>query len=91
MSLGYEVTKPVLDQKVAQAALVLRDAFERIETITKWLANHPKDGANEPLVITYEYTADEAYAMRLFFETFDAVRVANSSTFDVGRKMTGLE
>lgn len=93
MSLGFDVTKQALDAKVAQAALQLRSAFEKIETITKWLANHPNNGTDpDPLTLDpFLYSADEAYAMRLYFETFDSVRTANASTFDTGRKMTGLE
>lgn len=92
MSLGYNVDKGTLDMKVAQATLHLRSAFEQIETIDTWLANNPvPNGGTDPLIETFGYTADEAYVMRLYFDTFNAVRVANASTFDVGRKMTGLE
>lgn len=93
MSLGFDVTKPMLDAKVAQAALQLRSAFEHIETITMWLANHPNNGTDpDPLTLEpFSYSVDEAYAMRLYFTTFDGVRTTNQSTFDVGRKMTGLE
>jgi hypothetical protein len=57
------------------------------------LANHPNNGTDpDPLTLDpFLYTADEAYAMRLYFTTFDGVRTAQSATFDVGRKMTGLE
>jgi hypothetical protein len=93
MSLGFDVTKQALDAKVAQAALLLRSAFEQIETVTMWLANHPNNGTDpDPLTLDpFLYTSDEAYAMRLYFTTFDGVRTAQSATFDVGRKMTGLE
>jgi len=93
MSLGYDVNKSTLDMKVAQAALLVRSAFEQVETITKWLANHPVDGNNvDPLTLDpFLYSADEAYAMRLYFTTFDGVRTTQANTFDVGRKMTGLE
>jgi hypothetical protein len=93
MALGFDVTKQMLDMKVAQAALQLRSAFEHIETINVWLSNHPNDGTNpDPLTLEpFGYSSDEAYAMRLYFQTFDGVRTANQSTFDVGRKMTGLE
>lgn len=93
MSLGFDVTKQALDAKVAQTALQLRSAFEKIETITKWLANHPNNGTDpDPLTLEpFNYSDDEAYAMRLYFTTFDGVRTTQASTFDVGRKMTGLE
>lgn len=90
MALGYEVNKGILDMKSAQAVIKLRDAFEQIEGIAKWLANQP-NGVEEPLVVKYGYTLDEAYALRLFFETFNTVRISNAATFDVGRQMTGLE
>ncbi|QJD49744.1 hypothetical protein SEA_CLUBPENGUIN_20 [Streptomyces phage ClubPenguin] len=93
MTIGFDVNKNTLDMKAAQAVLAVRSAFEQVETITKWLANHPNDGTNpDPLTLEpFLYTADEAYAMRNYFETFDGVRTANAATFDAGRKMTGLE
>jgi len=93
MTLGFDVNKGTLDTKAAQAVLSLRSAFEQVETVTKWLSNHPNDGTNpDPLTEEpFNYTPDEAYALRNFFETFDGVRAANAATFDVGRKLTGLE
>lgn len=91
MGLGLEVNKNVLDMKAAQAVLELRVAFDKIENIAKWLANHPSDATNEPLVTNFGYNADEAYALRLFFETFNTIRINNASMFDTGRKITGLE
>lgn len=91
MTLGYDVNKGTLDMKAASAVIELRDAFEHVETVAKWLANHPKDGDTEPLVIDFGYTADEAYVLRIFFETFESVRIANDNTFEIGRKITGLE
>ena len=89
MTMGYVVNKDVLDQRCAEAVIGLREAFENIETIAKWLADHPNDGT-DPL-IAEGYDTDEAYAMRLYFETFETVRVNNQAAFDTGRKMTGLE
>jgi hypothetical protein len=89
--LGFEVNKSALDIKSAEAVLALRDAFDAVETIAKWLANHPNNGTDPLTQEPFDYTADEAYALRLFFETFDGVRTANAATFDVGRQMTGLE
>lgn len=92
--LGYEVNKSIIDAKSAEAVLSIRSAFDQVETFSKWLANNPNpgpDSTTDPLVVTYEYTADEAYALRLYFETLENLRTTNSSTFDVGRKMTGLE
>lgn len=90
MVLGYEINKNILDHKCALAVLKLRDAFEQVETVAKWLANQP-NVPDEPLVSVYNYTPDEAYVLRLFFETFNTVRINNAGMFDTGRKMTGLE
>ena len=93
MALGFDVTKQMLDAKVAQAALQLRSAFEHIDTINSWLENHPvPNGTADPLTLEpFGYTSDEAYAMRVYFQTFSTLREDNAATFDVGRKMTGLE
>lgn len=92
MALGYEVNKGILDTKSAQAVLALRAAFEKVESIAEWLADHPKDGDTEPLTAEpFNYSTDEAYALRLYFETFNTVRTDNTAAFDAGRKMTGLE
>lgn len=96
MALGYDVTPAALNMKAAQAALAIREAFQKIETLSKWLANHPSvdngDGTTtDPLVAEFGYTADEAYALRLYVETFQQVSVDKATTFDIGYKMTGLE
>jgi hypothetical protein len=90
MAVGFDVSKATLDQKAAQAVIAVRSAFDKVENVAKWLANHPSDGT-DPLVELFGYTVDEAYVLRVFFETLDSVRVVNSSTFDLGRKLTGLE
>ena len=91
MGLGFNVTPDMLNTKVAQAALQLRHAFENIETIKVWLDNHP-DGGTDPLTQEpFNYTADDAYAMRLFFQNWNQIRMDNAANFDLGRKMTGLE
>jgi hypothetical protein len=91
MALGYEVSKPVLDSKAAQALLQLREAFENVEAVSKFLANNPSDGQVEPLVTVYGYTVDEAYSLRLVFETFETIRINSLPTFEIARKVTGLE
>lgn len=94
MAIGFDVTKTTLDQRSAQTVLMVRSAFDQVETVAKWLANHPNpgpDNTNDPLVTDFGYTTDEAYAMRNYFETFDSIRTNNAATFDTGRKMTGLE
>lgn len=90
--LGLEVNKTSLDTKFAQTALKLRSAFDQVETVAKWLANHPVVNSVDPLTEEpYNYTADEAYVVRVYFETFDAIRADQAVTFDYARKMTGLE
>jgi hypothetical protein len=96
MTLGIEVTKAALDSKCAQAVLAVRAALEKVEAVQAWLANHPVvtiGGVDmDPLTEEpYNYTADEAYAMRLYFGTVDGLRISNTAMADVGRKMTGLE
>lgn len=89
--LGYEVNHNVINQKSAEAVIDLRKAFGKIEVLAKWLANNPGAGANDPLVVAHGFNEDEAYILRVFFETFDTVRINNEATFDLGRKVTGLE
>jgi hypothetical protein len=91
MGLGLEVSKQGLDMSVAQAVLDLRRALDKHESIAAWLANHPKTETNEPLVSEFGYTDDEAYALRMYFEGVDAIRINNPNLIAVGRKMTGLE
>jgi hypothetical protein len=91
MSLGLDVSKPVLDQKAAQAVLELRSALDKHETIAAWLANHPVVDAVDPLIEEFGYTADEAYALRYYFEGVENIRAANANLISTGRKMTGLE
>lgn len=90
MSIGYDVNKGTIDQKVGQTVLQVRSAFSMVETFAKWLQNHPK-GDTDPLETIYGYTSDEAYALRFYFESLDTFRLNNQNVFDTGRKMTGLE
>jgi hypothetical protein len=92
MAIGLEVNKQVLDMKAAQAVIRLREAFEDVEAIAAWLANHAVIDGVDPLTSEpFGYDADEAYALRFYFETFNAIKNANTNAFDAGRKMTGLE
>jgi hypothetical protein len=92
MGLGLEVTKEILNMKAAQAVLELRSALDKHEAIASWLANHPVVEAVDPLTEPgFNFTVDEAYALRLYFEGVDGIRVNNPSLIAVGRKMTGLE
>lgn len=91
MGLGLNVDKPTFDMKAAQAVLELRSALNKHEAIASWLANHPIVDAVDPLVTEFGYNADEAYAIRLYFEGVENLRVNNTNLTSVGRKMTGLE
>ena len=91
MSLGFEVNKATVNMKSAQAVLEMRSALEKTEAIAKWIANQQVVDGVDPLVAEYEFTTDEAYILRLYFESVDAIRTTNASLFDTGRKMTGLE
>ena len=92
MTVGIDVTKPMLDAKVAQAVISVRNALEKVETIQAWLANHPVEDGVDPLMAEpFGYTEDEVYAMRLYFGTVDGIRTNNTNIADTGRKMTGLE
>lgn len=92
MTLGIEVTKQMLDGRAAQAVIAVRSALEKVEGIQAWLANHPVVDNVDPLTQDpFNYTEDEAYAMRYYFGTVDGIRTGNQTIADVGRKMTGLE
>lgn len=87
---GIEVTKSVIDTRVAEAVLALRLAFDKIENVAKFLANNP-NGETDPLISVYGYSADDAYLIRLVFESFESTRVNNATMFDTSRKLTGLD
>lgn len=92
MALGREVNKSILDTRVAEAVLALREAMEDSESIAKWLANNPVHEGVDPLTLDpFMYSVDEAYLVRLYFEQVEALRVANQNLADLGRKMTGLD
>ena len=90
--LGYQVDQNVLNDRCARTVIALRDAFNSVDTINAWLTNNPVVDSVDPLTADpFDYTADEAYAVRLFFQNMDTVRTANAANFDIGRKMTGLQ
>jgi hypothetical protein len=91
MGLGLNVDKPTFDMKAAQAVLELRSALDKHEAIAAWLVNRPVADGVDPLVSEFGYDADEAYAIRLYFEGVENIRVSNSNLTTVGRKFTGLE
>lgn len=94
MALGYDVNKGTLDMKAGQTVLQLRTAFDLVQILAGWLEDHPKVGSIDPLMDEtkgFNYSAQEAADLRLFFSTMDAVRSSNGETFDIGRRMSGLE
>lgn len=91
MGLGLEVSKQSLDMAAAQAVLELRRALDKHESIAVWLSNHPVVEGADPLISEFGYDADEAYALRMYFEGVENIRVANPNLISTGRKMTGLE
>lgn len=88
---GVEVNRQMLDLKMSQALLDLREAYDKVRIVAKWLANHPAPGADPIQDAPFDYTVDEAYAIRLVFETLETSRVNLASTFDVATQLTGLE
>lgn len=91
MGLGLNVDKPTFDMKAAQAVLELRSALDKHEAIAAWLTNRPVVNGVDPLTADFGYDADEAYAIRLYFEGVENIRVSNDNLTTVGRKFTGLE
>lgn len=92
MGLGLEVNTQILNQRAAQAVLELRSALDKHEAIAAWLANHPVVDAVDPLTEPeFGYDVDEAYAIRMYFEGVENIRVTNTNLTSVGRKFTGLE
>lgn len=90
--LGYYVDQNTLNMKAAQVAVGLRTVFDQVEGVAAWLGNHPVVDGVDPLVANYQYTQDEAYALRLYFDTFEDIRTGPAAeAFTVGRKITGLE
>lgn len=88
---GLEVNRNLLDMRAAEAVLLVRNAFDKIEGLAKWLANNSVVDGVDPLVTNFEYTADEAYLIRFVFETLENLRVSNTGLFETSRKLTGLE
>lgn len=89
---GFEVNRQTLNMKVGNTALQVREVFEKVETIFAFLGNHPTpEGGSDPLVEDFGFNADEAYAIRLYFESLNNFRINNANVFASGRTLTGLE
>jgi hypothetical protein len=87
---AYHLDQNLVIGKAVQAVQSLRLAFEQIETFSTWLGNNPVVDNVDPLVTVYNFSADEAYALRFYFENMENVRTSNEAAFDIGRKITGL-
>lgn len=88
---GIKVDRQVIDIRIGEAALAVRDTFDRVESIQLWLADHPGSGAGDPLVSQFGYTEDEAYLIRLVFGQLNTIRTQNQETLTLTHKLTGLE
>lgn len=88
---GIEVTRPVMDVRLGEAGLSVRDAFYKVDNIYYWLQNNPNSGDADPLVTGFGYTADEAYLIRVTFEGLKNLKTNNDSLLSNLRKLTGLE
>lgn len=87
---GRQVTRMDLDYKVAGTVIAVRQAFESVIAVSAFLAQNPADApSGDPLIVKFEYTADEAYLIRLVFEQLNALDV--ESVLAQGRKLTGLD
>lgn len=92
--LGYPVDPNSLNMKAYQIALDLRTVFSKVDQVAGWLADHPVVNNTDPLTAEpYNYTQDEAYLLRVYFEGWEDVRTSQGTTelFTKGRKLTGLE
>lgn len=88
---GLDVNRNLLDMRAADAVLQVRNAFDRVESVAKWLVNTPSVEGVDPLVADFGYTEDEAYLIRYVFETLENLRVSNAALSETARKLTGLE
>lgn len=88
---GIRVDRQTIDVRLGEAALAVRDSFERVESIQLWLADHPGSGPQDPLVTSFGYTEDEAYLIRLVFEQLNTMRTEHAATLVLTHKLTGLE
>lgn len=90
---GIPVNRTTLDSRIGTTIIALRDAFEQADHINQFLVNNPVTGtpAVDPLCSVYNYTADEAYAIRLVFQNFAADYTAQASNFQTASQMTGLD
>jgi hypothetical protein len=89
---GLEVSRQGIDQKIGSSLLTLRAGLDQCETVAIWLANTPAPSPEEdPLVVDFEYSEDEAYLIRLVFQQISDLRTSAAALDANARKLTGLE
>lgn len=91
---GIYVSRDVIDQKIGYALINLRSAFDQIEHVNQFLVNNPvpaPPGVDPLTAAPFNYTADEAYAMRLVFQNFATEYTNLAANFTTASKFTGLE
>jgi hypothetical protein len=87
---GYTVDRVTMDQAMGQTMVMLRNAFEQVSHINQYLVNNPPVNNVDPIMTEWNYTADEAYAIRLVFQNFAADYTAQAANFQIASKLTGL-
>lgn len=101
---GFNVNRPLLDQKAAEAVIAVREALDRVSIVNDFLASVPADApGGDPLTLSttptdsanpnsapgkFGYTEDEAYLLRYLFGGLDSIDVG--ALLQDGRKLTGL-
>ena len=89
---GIEVTRQTIDMKIGQSLMTLRSGLDQCDSVAIWLSNTPAPTPEEdPLVVTFGYTEDEAYLIRLVFQEISTLRTAAAVLNSNARKLTGLE
>lgn len=92
---GLQVSRALLDMKAAEAVLAIRDAMSKINTIVKFLDFVPNTADTpDPLTLEpFNYTADEAYLIRVVFQEFGTLSISAdlNANLDQARRLTGLE
>jgi hypothetical protein len=83
-----------MDLRLGEAALAIRDAFDKVDNIYNFCQNNPSGAdpeTTDPLIVEFGYTADEAYLVRVTFETLKSLKTNNDGLVTNLSKMTGLD
>lgn len=86
----YTVDRSAIDDAAGTAIVSLREAASLIDRIAATLANIPIVDGVDNLTTRHEYTVDEAYRLRLVFETLKTKTDEMSSIMEIARALTGL-